>query len=191
MPATGRNDPAGEMREEIRALCPDAFVRPANVKDALFVTDFCRRAAPEARDAARQALAARGYSVSAERELWFLTPGSGRIRKIPCGLSAPVPETPPRDAALQNLWHLARILRRQAEDTEADPVFCLALLRALASPLPAEQAASVLPAAFADALREGRKCKTKLTAYLAESLYARCSASSAGRDRLRQAPAEE
>ena len=176
MPATGRNDPAGEMREEIRALCPEAFVRPANVKDALFVTDFCRRAAPEARDAARQALAARGYSVSAERELWFLTPGSGRIRKIPCGLSAPVPETPPRDAALQNLWHLARIL---------------ALLRALASPLPAEQAASVLPAAFADALREGRKCKTKLTAYLAESLYARCSASSAGRDRLRQAPAEE
>ena len=87
------------MREEIRAACPDAFVRPANGNDALFVTDFCRRASSEAQDAARKTLTECGYSLRPENGLWFLIPGPERIRRIPCAAEDPVPETPPRDAA--------------------------------------------------------------------------------------------
>ena len=123
MPATVRTDPAGILREEIRAACPDAFVRLANGHEALFVTDFCRRASPEAQDAARRTLTERGYSIRCANGLWFLVPGPERIREIPCAFEDPVPENPPRDAALRDLWHLARILRRQARDTETDPVF--------------------------------------------------------------------
>ena len=154
-----------DMRLRLRAVCGEnAFLRFSRQRSALFAAD-ARASASQA------AFASAGFEARAEGGALLIRPGAelyGFYEARAC--TDVIRETAAGDAALMALWFLARTIRRYASACPPDPEFCLCLFRLLLEGQDIRYTEKTLAGAYADALREGRCCRTRLTACLAADI---------------------